>query len=68
MDTSVQQQAALDGALLRITLRQLLAPIAISLSAVTILATQEFSFTNQPESPWSPPKCAWFSTRGRSAR
>lgn len=43
MDTSVQQHAALDGALLRVTLRQLLSPLIISVCAVTILATQEFS-------------------------
>jgi ABC-type Fe3+ transport system permease subunit len=43
MDTSVQQQAALEGALMRVTLRQLLAPLIVSISAVTILATQEFS-------------------------
>src|SRR5256714_6828046 len=43
MDTSVQQQAALEGALMRVTLRQLLAPLIVSLCTVTILATQEFS-------------------------
>jgi ABC-type Fe3+ transport system permease subunit len=43
MDTSVQQQAVLDGALLRVTLRQLLGPIIASIAIVTILATQEFA-------------------------
>lgn len=43
MDTSVQQQALLDGVLWRITLRQLLGPIVASLAVVTIMATQEFA-------------------------
>ncbi len=43
MDSSVQQQALLDGALLRVTLRQLLPSIVASLAVVTILATQEFA-------------------------
>ncbi len=43
MDTVVQQQAVLDGALLRITLRQLLGPIVASVAIVTVLATQEFA-------------------------
>ncbi len=43
MDSSVQQQAALDGALLRVTFRQLLGPIIASLAIVTVLATQEFA-------------------------
>jgi ABC-type Fe3+ transport system permease subunit len=43
MDTSVQQQALLDGALLRVTLRQLLPAILASTAIVTILATQEFA-------------------------
>jgi ABC-type Fe3+ transport system permease subunit len=43
MDSNVQQQAALDGALLRVTFRQLLGPIVASLAIVTVLATQEFA-------------------------
>src|SRR5581483_9321319 len=43
MDTSVQQQALLDGALRRVTFRQLLGPIIASIAIVTILATQEFA-------------------------
>jgi ABC-type Fe3+ transport system permease subunit len=43
MDTNVQQQALLDGALRRVTLRQLVGPIIASMAIVTILATQEFS-------------------------
>jgi ABC-type Fe3+ transport system permease subunit len=43
METSVEQQAALEGALFRTRLRQLLGPVIISLATVTILATQEFS-------------------------
>lgn len=43
MDSTVQQQATLDGALLRITFRQLLGPIVASLAIVTVLATQEFA-------------------------
>ena len=43
MDVGVQQQAAVDGALWRITLRQLAAPIAASVAVVTLLATQEFA-------------------------
>jgi ABC-type Fe3+ transport system permease subunit len=43
MDTNVQQQAVLDGALRRVTLRQLVGPIIASMAIVTILATQEFS-------------------------
>jgi len=43
MDTSVQQQALLDGGLLRVTLRQLLGPIIASLAAVTLLGSQEFA-------------------------
>ncbi len=43
MDSSVQQQALLDGALLRVTLRQLLPAILASLAVVTIIATQEFA-------------------------
>ncbi|HEX5243264.1 MAG TPA: hypothetical protein VFW23_08355 [Tepidisphaeraceae bacterium] len=43
MDTNVQQQAVLDGALHWVTFRQLLGPIIASLAIVTILATQEFA-------------------------
>jgi ABC-type Fe3+ transport system permease subunit len=43
MDTAVQQQALLDGALRRVTFRQLLGPIVASLAIVTVLATQEFA-------------------------
>ena len=43
MDSSVQQQALLDGALLRVTLRQLLPAIVASIAVVTIVATQEFA-------------------------
>src|SRR5213078_3393039 len=43
MDAHVQEQALLDGALWRITLRQLAAPIIVSLCAVTVLAVQEFA-------------------------
>src|SRR5438132_1482335 len=43
LDTNVQQQAVLDGALYRVTLRQLLAPVVASLAIVTVLATQEFA-------------------------
>src|SRR5947209_10386695 len=47
MDTAVQQQAVMDGALRRITLRQLLGPIIASIAIVTILAPQEFA-VHQP--------------------
>lgn len=43
MDTAVQQQSVLDGALWRITLRQLAGPLVASLAVVTVLATQEFA-------------------------
>jgi ABC-type Fe3+ transport system permease subunit len=43
MDTNVQQQALLEGALYRITLRQLMGPIIASLAVVTVLASQEFA-------------------------
>jgi len=43
MDTSVQQQALLDGALRRVTLRQLLPAIVASLAIVTVIASQEFA-------------------------
>ena len=43
MDSSVQQQALLDGAMLRMTLRQLLPSVLASIAIVTIVATQEFA-------------------------
>ncbi len=43
MDTNVQQQALLEGALYRITLRQLLGPMIASIAIVTVIATQEFA-------------------------
>ncbi len=43
MDSSLQQQALLDGALVRVTARQLAGPIAASMACVTILAVQEFA-------------------------
>jgi ABC-type Fe3+ transport system permease subunit len=43
LDTAVQQQALLDGALRRVTFRQLAGPIVASLAIVTVLATQEFA-------------------------
>jgi ABC-type Fe3+ transport system permease subunit len=43
MDTNVQQQALLEGALYRITLRQLLGPMIASVAIVTVIATQEFA-------------------------
>ena len=43
LDPSVQQAAALDGALVRVTLRQLAGPIIASAAIVTILASQEFA-------------------------
>jgi len=43
MDAHVQEQALLDGAMWRITLRQLAAPIIVSLCAVMVLAVQEFA-------------------------
>jgi len=43
LDTNVQQQAVLDGALYRVTFRQLIGPIVASLAIVTVLATQEFA-------------------------
>jgi ABC-type Fe3+ transport system permease subunit/sugar lactone lactonase YvrE len=43
LDSQVQQQALLDGALWRVTARQLLGPLVASLALVTILATQEFA-------------------------
>jgi iron(III) transport system permease protein len=43
MDSTIQQQALLDGAWLRITLRQLLPAIIASWAVVTVLATQEFA-------------------------
>jgi ABC-type Fe3+ transport system permease subunit len=43
LDTNIQQQAVLDGALYRVTLRQLVGPVIASLAIVTVLATQEFA-------------------------
>ncbi|HWE95301.1 MAG TPA: hypothetical protein VG269_15145 [Tepidisphaeraceae bacterium] len=43
MDTGVQQQALLDGALWRVSIRQLAGPILASLAVVTVLASQEFA-------------------------
>jgi len=43
MDANVQQHALLDGALWRVTFRQLLPAIAVSFAAVLILAMQEFA-------------------------
>lgn len=47
MDTSVQQQALLDGVLWRSTFRQLLWAVVASLAIVMLLATQEFSIYEQ---------------------
>ena len=43
LDPMLQQQALLDGALRRFTLRHLLGPIVASLAIVTVLASQEFA-------------------------
>lgn len=43
MDVSLQQHAVLEGALWRITCRQLLEPIIASMAIVMLLATQEFA-------------------------
>lgn len=43
LDANLQQQALLDGALWRITARQLAGPVAASLACATILAAQEFA-------------------------
>ena len=43
VDVSLQQQALLDGAYWRVTLRQLAGPLAASLACVTVLASQEFA-------------------------
>jgi ABC-type Fe3+ transport system permease subunit len=43
LDTHVQEQAMLDGALWRTTFRQLAAPIIAGLCLVTVLAVQEFA-------------------------
>ena len=43
VDVNLQQQALLDGALWRITARQLAGPLAASLACVTVLASQEFA-------------------------
>jgi ABC-type Fe3+ transport system permease subunit/DNA-binding beta-propeller fold protein YncE len=42
LDSQVQQQAMLDGALWRVTLRQLAGPIAAAAAMVMVLAIQEF--------------------------
>jgi len=43
IDSTVEQQAILDGGRWRVTFRQMLSPAFVSVCAVTILATQEFS-------------------------
>ncbi len=43
VDSNLQQQATLDGALWRITLRQLAGPIGAAVLLCTVLAVQEFS-------------------------
>jgi iron(III) transport system permease protein len=43
VDANLQQQATMDGALWRITLRQLAGPIAAAVLLCTVLAVQEFS-------------------------
>lgn len=43
MDTTLQQHALLDGALWRVTGRQLLAPLLVAFAVTMILATQEFA-------------------------
>jgi hypothetical protein len=43
MDNQLQLQALLDGALWRVTLRELAAPLAASMAIVAVLAVQEFS-------------------------
>ena len=43
MDTQVQQQALLDGVLWRVTLRQLVTPIAAAFAVCAVLAVQEFA-------------------------
>ena len=43
IDVNLQQQALLDGALWRVTARQLAGPLAASLACVTVLASQEFA-------------------------
>src|SRR5256885_13774134 len=43
MDSQVQQQALLDGALFRITARQLAGPALASFAVISILAMQEFA-------------------------
>jgi ABC-type Fe3+ transport system permease subunit/DNA-binding beta-propeller fold protein YncE len=47
LDASVQQQAVLDGALGRVTLRQLWPAVAASLAVVLVLAMQEFAVYEQ---------------------
>jgi ABC-type Fe3+ transport system permease subunit/sugar lactone lactonase YvrE len=43
LDADLQQQATIDGALWRVTARQLLGPMVAGLACVTILAVQEFA-------------------------
>jgi ABC-type Fe3+ transport system permease subunit/sugar lactone lactonase YvrE len=43
VDVNLQQQALLDGALWRVTARQLAGPLAASLACATVLASQEFA-------------------------
>ena len=43
MDPAIQECALLDGGAIRVTLRQLLAPIVASVAIATILASQEFA-------------------------
>ena len=43
VDVNLQQQALIDGALWRVTARQLAGPLAASLACVTVLASQEFA-------------------------
>ena len=43
VDADVQQQALLDGALLRVTARQLAGPAAAAMACVVVLASQEFA-------------------------
>ena len=43
MDTDVAQAAVLDGALVRVTARQVLGTVVAAVAVVTVLATQEFA-------------------------
>lgn len=43
LDATLQQQAMIDGALWRVTARQLVGPVVASVACVTVLATQEFA-------------------------